>query len=272
MVTHRADAFGREVSMHFFGTGAREAVGYPGILRIFSHQRYYGAHAAVDSRVGDYGKRNVWAVEAAEPAPWIGEAELGYDVGAGVLVGSCRESHYGHIGAYLPDFSKSGVVGSEIVAPLRYAMGLIDGNQRYPGIAPAVQKGHQTFRRYIKQLDASSRSRAHYLGVFGFRLVGMYGGSGNAVGHKRLGLVLHECDQWRHHNGHTGVGEQSGQLVAYALASAGGHHHHHVAAFAYGLDGFELAGAEAAVAVEFCQEGMRAFTDVLDAFHFNMQN
>ena len=63
-----------------------------------------------------------------------------------------------------------------------------------------------------------------------------------------------------------------GQLVAYALASAGGHHHHHVAAFAYGLDGFELAGAEAAVAVEFCQEGMRAFTDVLDAFHFNMQN
>ena len=69
-----------------------------------------------------------------------------------------------------------------------------------------------------------------------------------------INLVLHQCDERRHHHAAT-LAHQSGDLVAQRFAAAGGHDHHGIVASNEGVDDLVLGWAEGVEAEDRLQYG-----------------
>ena len=147
------------------------------------------------------------------------------------------------------------VVGAEIVAPLRDAVGFVDGDQGglalgehlgKAGDAEALGRDEEELQGAVEVVDAGlARGGAVAAGVDALH---------GEVALLELGdLIFHEGDQ-RADDQRGAAARDGGQLVAERLAGAGGHDQQHVAAVDDGLaDGF-LAGAEGGEAEGGLQE------------------
>ena len=110
---------------------------------------------------------------------------------------------------------KVAIVGAEVVAPLRYAVGLV--NRQQADIQRTHELGEprsrQPFGRNVEHLQCSSdcqRPHATSLRVSQRTVQKL---RRNAICLQTVHLVFHERDQRRDHDGHTVKGER-GKLVA----------------------------------------------------------
>ncbi len=150
--------------------------------------------------------------------------------------------------------AERGIFGTEVVAPLRDAMRLVDRQQRDLAALEKIERvcPDQPFRRDINQPQLAARDALEHGAVF----VGIVGGverrGGDAIAAQLRDLVAHQRDQWRHHDGEP-VAQQRRKLVAQRLAAAGRHHRQHVAAVENGGNDLGLAGPECPEAEGFAK-------------------
>ncbi len=131
------------------------------------------------------------------------------------------------------DGTYASVLGSEIVAPLRYAVRLVDGIERYLDLA---QKRHvvllgERLGGEVQQFGLALQHVAAHLvdGRFVERRIeemsyARFGGEGAHGVH----LILHQGDERRYDDGDA-VHDERRQLVAERFAAARGHEHESVA-------------------------------------------
>ena len=122
------------------------------------------------------------------------------------------------------------VSGTEILAPLAHAVGLVNGHER--NADAAVRRGlprkgqktrlEQALGRHVHKLVAAlARSLEHGV-LLGRSKAGVEIAGSRTRREQRTGLVLHKRQQRTHHKGDAGQHER-GHLVANGLAGARGH-------------------------------------------------
>jgi hypothetical protein len=150
------------------------------------------------------------------------------------------------------------VLGAEVVAPVRDAVGFVDREERN---RQAAQARHRAFvaealGRDVEELQlAGARvvEDAHLLVEADGRVE--HGGR-DAAQAELVDLVLHEGDERRHDERHAGQ-QRRRELIAEGLAAARRHHAEDRAPLEDGGDEFLLAGAEGVEAPVATQGGPR---------------
>jgi hypothetical protein len=147
------------------------------------------------------------------------------------------------------------IFGTEIVAPLRDAVRLIDRQQTDLGTLEKrdrVRLG-EPLRRHIDEAQRASRDLLQDAAVFVEVIRGVEARGGNAVAPQLRHLVAHQRDERRYDNREP-IAHQRRQLVAQRLAAARGHHGEHVVASQNRCDDFVLASPERGKAEHGAQE------------------
>ena len=202
-----------------------------------------GAHLVVE----------VGAVEAGFEHRGIVHLQVLLDVELHLGRGRGREGNNGHVAAQVVDDAANlAVLGPEIVAPFRDAVGLINGHkadgafqQKVDGIVLG-----QAFGRHVKQAYLAAHHVALHPLHFGFgqgRIVHL---RVHAEGPELVDLVLHQGDEGRNDDGRARH-YQGWELVAQALARAGGHYHKRVVPGQHVLNNSLLSAPKLAVAKYF---------------------
>ena len=122
----------------------------------------------------------------------------------------------------------------------------------------ATEGGHEStiaeaFGGDIEKLEAAGLRFGHDLRLVLARNRGVDGGSGHAGSAEGIDLVLHQREEGRDDERDAGPGDESGHLVADALAAAGRQDGERVLPIEDGRDDFGLAGAELLVAEGFAE-------------------
>jgi hypothetical protein len=174
---------------------------------------------------------DVRAIEAADEKARASQGQALDDLAPGAFVGRRRQRDARHAGEAFRQHRELQVLGPEVVAPLRHAVGLVDGDERQGHAGQQVEGAveHQTLRRQVQQVEPAGPQPGLDLA----RLVGpqrrVQEGGAHAGLTQRRHLVLHERDERRHHEPRAGP-HQRRHLVAQRLAAAGGHEDHGIAA------------------------------------------
>ncbi|VVN41375.1 hypothetical protein PS682_05506 [Pseudomonas fluorescens] len=197
---------------HFVDLLARQAIDNPRIAAPLGEERQ---QLLARLLLGHDAVENVRPVETRQEALGVLQMQALDDFFAGALVGSGRQSDARHIGKQLRQLAKLQIFAAEIMAPLRYAVGFIDGEQ---GDFQALQKGqharlHQALGGQVEHLHFTAldpRSQvALLLGTEG----GVQGRRSNTEFFEGRDLVVHQRDQRRHHHGQA-VAQQRRHLEA----------------------------------------------------------
>jgi hypothetical protein len=113
----------------------------------------------------------------------------------------------------------------------------------------------QALRRDVQQIERGIANRVFGLGS----LVGRQSRIQRRRAHprlaKRVHLVLHQRDQWRHDDRETRA-QQRRDLITKRLAAAGRHQHQSIAAAGHVFDDLELLAAEAVEAENLAQHSV----------------
>ncbi len=162
------------------------------------------------------------------------------------------------------------VVGTEVVAPLRHAVRLVDRDDAEPA---ARQQGDEAARPLpqgqplgsdVEQIEVAGEVRPLDAGSLGGSLRRVEVCGAHAVGDERVDLVVHERDERAHHE--TGAfADERGHLVADALAAAGRHQHDGVAAGDDVVDDRLLLVAERVEPVDLAEHRTRIGADEVAA-------
>ncbi len=188
----------------------------------------------------------VGPIEAGLVHLGVGDVEVLEDVLLHLLGGRGGERDHRHSLDLIEDGAQAAVLGAEVVAPLADAVGLVDGEEAdldVPEELRVLLLG-QALGGHVQDLRAAVGDVLAHLQ----RLVAGEGAVEEvrhafllAEAAQRIHLVLHQGDQWAHHD-RGSFHHEGGQLVAEALAAARGHDHEGVAALEHALnDGFLLA-------------------------------
>ena len=171
--------------------------------------------------------------------------------GRGVRRGGERDAR--HCRKTLVEYRQFPVFGAEVVAPLRHAVRLVDGEQRQSRaglhlLQRAQEIRHQqALRGHIEDVQVAAHQAAkHVAGGVGVQ-AGVEEGGLHAELLEGVHLVLHQRDQRRHHDADA-LPQQRGELVAQGFSAAGRHQHQRVATRRDMLDDGLLFVAEGRVA------------------------
>ena len=189
---------------------------------------------------------DVGSVETGDELARVLQRQTLDDLLACARVGGGGERDARHRGKALRQDRQLAVLGAEIVAPLRHAVRLVDGEQRHLGAFEQIEEARrqQPLRRHVEQVQ---RAGEQLLLDLALRVGGQ---AGVEVGrcHARLAqgvdLILHQRDQRRYHD-RRALPQQGGNLIAQRLAAAGGHQHQRVATLPQMFDDGLLLAAEA---------------------------
>ena len=180
------------------------------------------------------------------------------DLLARQLVGGRGQRDARHVGKALGDHRQADIFRAEIVPPLRYAMRLVDGEQR--DIGPAEQgeaaRRQQPLGRDIEQVEIAGEQPPLDLGGFLERQRGIEHRRVDAGFEQGRDLVVHQRDQRRHDDA-AAVAQQRRELIAQRLAAAGRHQHQAIAAVGDMADDLLLRAAEGREAEHRVQGGQR---------------
>ena len=143
---------------------------------------------------------------------------VGGDLGGGR---GCEREHRHFFAHYAPQIGYAQIGGSEVVAPLRYAVGFVDHEQRHGERAQLGEKPlvAQAFGRHIGYLGFPQPAAGHAQVLLSCRKPRMEEHCAYATVGKIVHLVLHERYQWGHYDGD--AGENHGRhLEREAFSSA----------------------------------------------------
>ncbi len=98
---------------------------------------------------------NVGTVDAGDEARRLLEVQLACNLFAGHRIGGCSQRDAWHLGEAGMQRAQLAILGPEVVAPLRNAVGLIDRKERYPAPIEKRQRAflQQALGRHIKKLQ-----------------------------------------------------------------------------------------------------------------------
>ena len=199
--------------------------------------------AAVAARA--HGEAQVRPVEAVDEQLRRRREQPRDDVAARRLVGGRGEGDGLGDAERVAQRREVHVVGTEVVAPLRDAVRLVDREHR--GLRGAEHRHHlglgEPLRRDIGEPQFAPRDLLGDVAVLGKIVGGIERGSGDAVALELRHLVAHQRDQRRDHDGEP-VAQQRRKLIAQRLAAAGRHDREHVAAGEDRRDDLRLPVAE----------------------------
>ena len=176
------------------------------------------------------------------------------DLLAGAGIGGGGEGEAGDGGEAFGQHRQLQVFGPEIMAPLRHAMGFVDGEQGQGELLQPIEKARaqQPLWRHIKQIQlALLKGPPHGRRLRGFQR-GVEGGGPHPGLAQALHLVLHQGDQGRHHHPHPAAA-QGRNLITERFATAGGHQHQGRAATHHVVHDLLLGATEGAVAEHLAQ-------------------
>ena len=144
---------------------------------------------------------DVGPIEAGDELACPRQPELLDDLGAGHGVRGGRQGDTRHLGVALVEDGEPDVLRPEVVAPLRYAVGLIDGEKRQAASGvERVQETkkalcHQPLGRHVDEIQlAGQQPLDDHAGRFRIQ-AGIQEGSPGARLGERVDLILHERDQ-----------------------------------------------------------------------------
>ena len=167
------------------------------------------------------------------------------DVVPGDLVGGRRQRGERNAGKQRPQPAQVGVFRPEGRAPLRDAVGLVDGEQRHRQPLQRRQHalGHQPLRRHVEQPRPPGRRSPPGGPVLVGGVARVEAVRRDAGEPQRRHLVPHQRDQRRHHHRES-VHDQRRDLEAERLARSRRHHRERVPARQQRLDHRFLPGTE----------------------------
>ena len=171
------------------------------------------------------GEVQVRAVEPGDDTIGVGQPEQAHDVVANALGGRRRERADGGTCGQLRDEGANLEVGrAEVLAPLRHAMGLVDGDERYAHVARKLDEAcvFEPFGGYIYDIElARSRALDHAVLSCG-RKRRVEIGRVHPCLHERADLIAHERHERRYDDRNPGQ-DEAWDLVAQRLPCARRH-------------------------------------------------
>lgn len=177
------------------------------------------------------------------------------DLALGRRIGGGGQRHARDVRPAFVQHRELAVFGTEIVAPLRDAMRLVDGEQRD---AAAFQQGQEARVQQALRGDVKQVQIARQQGAFDPLCVlrvqrGIEEFGAHAELAQRLDLVLHQRDQRRDHNADA-VAQQRRHLIAQRLAATGGHQHQGIVTRSDVFDNGLLWAAEVVVTEDAAEQ------------------
>ena len=135
------------------------------------------------------------------------------------------------------------IFGPKIMTPIRYAMGLVDGEQGDARLAQEVERSfpRQPFRRHVKQFYAAGGDALIGVRDLEIVLARVQRRGGQPQRFERAQLIAHQRDQRRDHH-HQADPQHRRQLIEQRFSRARGHHRQHVAPGQHGLQRLGLPG------------------------------
>ena len=246
VVRQGGDPLIHEVLRRLLDRGARQAVDDARVTRVLGAQQVEELGPGVVLRCDPV--LDVRPVEAGHEVPRVGQLQALRDLGVGRRGGRRGEGDPGDVGPALVQHGQLEVVGPEVVAPLRHAVRLVDGEQRDPAAVEQVHRaGHpQSFRCEVEQVELAGHEGRLDAAARG-RVLGRVEEAGpHPERGQRVDLVLHQRDQRRDDDADPRAHERR-DLIAQRLAAAGRHQHQRVAARHHRVDDLRLVAAELAV-------------------------
>jgi len=135
------------------------------------------------------------------------------------------------------------------VAPLRYAVRLVDGEQGNTTLAQQIEEivCERAFGRHVEQIDIARNNLLPGLELLLLRLRRIEECGVDAILGECVDLVLHQCDQRRNDDADT-VTQERGYLVTKRFATPGRHQYEGIAALDQVVDDLLLLKAKLRVA------------------------
>ena len=201
-------------------------------------------------------KVEVLAIEARHHRRGILQAEHLLNVRAHTLSRrSGKGRHDGALRQGIDELTNLQVGGTEILAPLAHAVGLVNGHERHANAAVRrglLRKGQkawleQALGRHVHKLVAALARPLEHGVLLGRSKAGVEITGARTRREQRAGLVLHKRQQRTHHKGDAGQHER-GYLVANGLAGARGHNTQRIATGKDRIDHAVLSRAKRGVA------------------------
>ena len=207
---------------------AREAIDDAALARVLVGDECEELRARivlVDDRVA-----NVRTIEAGDEDARILQAQPGDDLFARQRIGGGGERDARNARIASLQQRQLEVIGPEIVAPLRHAVRLVDGEERDARLVEELEAacGHEALGRDVQQVEFARQQRLLNCSRGARRKRGVEEGRAHAELRERRHLVLHQRDQRRHDDARARA-HQRRDLVTERLACAGGHQHQRVA-------------------------------------------
>ncbi len=243
VVGQRRDALVAQQRRHLFGALARAHVDDTRPRHV-AHQTQQLAVLVIRAAdaVGEIG-----AGEAASQQAGFGESQAVHDVVRDGFRGRSRERQDRNAGEFFAQFGDAQVRRPEVVAPLRDAVGFVDGDKLdvHPLDAQAERFGGQPLGRHVEEFYVAVGAVVQR-DVDLPRCEARVDGDGrDAACAQAVDLVLHQGDERRHDDAEPLAGHRR-HLVRQRLAAARGHQRQRVAPGQHRADDFQLYGPELA--------------------------
>ena len=168
-------------------------------------------------------------------------------------------------GKSVAQYVQAEIVLAEVVAPLRYAVGLVDGDQGQIDALEECQRVllQQAFGGQVQQVERARPHRVDDAPLFVVREGRIQERRAYAELPQGADLILHQRDERRDDKTDSGLNDGR-QLVAQGLAAACGHDDQRIAARERGGENLFLILAKIGIAVDLPQEVTRALDHPAD--------
>ena len=260
VVRQRREALLAQEGRCFIDLLARQAVNDASIAAALAEER----HQLLARRLlGHDAVEDVRPVEARQEALGTLQVQALDDLLAGTHVGGGGQGDARHMREQLGQLAQLQVFGAEIMAPLRYAVCLVDGEQRNVQPLQEVQHArlYQALRCQVEHLHFAAAQAPGQLALL-LRAQGRVQRCGrNAEFIEGGDLVVHQRDQRRHHHRQARA-QQPRHLEAQRLAATGWHQHQGIATIGHAFDDRCLAPTETVVAEDILENALSLFEHV----------
>ncbi len=169
-------------------------------------------------------------VEAGDEHRRVIHPQRRQDVGAGAWIGRRGQCDSRHTGEDVRQSAQLAKFWPELVAPLRDAVRLVNGDQRQPQPGQPLDRAvaEQPLGRDVEQVESLLDQVARNGPGFGRIKLRMQRAGVDADLAQRRDLVIHQRNQWG--DDHRGSGPTQGRhLITYTLAAAGRHQDERIA-------------------------------------------
>ena len=256
VIGQRHAAFAAQPGRDFLDAFARQAIDDAGIAAMLGIEE--GPELISRVVLGDDAVADVRPVEAGGEDARLAEAQALDDIAARRPVGGRGQGDARHSREALVQHRELEIFRAEIVAPLRDAMRLVDGEERRTRLRQKIEaaRRHQPLGRDVDEIEIAGAHRPLDVRRFAGIEARIEIGRAHADLAQRIDLVLHQRDQRRDHDAEARP-QQRRDLIAQRLAAAGRHQHQRIAARRHMRDDLGLLAAEFGIAEGLAQQRER---------------